>query len=106
MNFYVFALFMGISFMAFGQKEIIHDAEYYILEAQHGEIWAAEDEELQKKLKELRKEYGTPPNIIHIMWDDMPVGEIGIPALQKNRGFETPVMNKVAGLLQLQGGWQ
>ena len=82
--------------MAFGQKEIIHDAEYYILEAQHGEIWAAEDEALQKKLKELRKEYGTPPNIIHIMWDDMPVGEIGIPALQKNRGFETPVMNKVA----------
>ena len=96
MNCYVLALFMGISIMAFGQKEIIHDAEYYILEAQHGEIWAAEDEALQKKLKELRKEYGTPPNIIHIMWDDMPVGEIGIPALQKNRGFETPVMNKVA----------
>jgi arylsulfatase len=26
----------------------------------------------------------------------MPVGEIGIPALQKNRGFETPVMNEIA----------
>jgi len=77
-------------------QEIIHDAEYYILEAQHGDQWASEDSELQKKLAKLRKKYGTPPNIIHIMWDDMPVGEIGIPALQKNRGFETPVMNKIA----------
>ena len=77
-------------------QEIIHDAEYYILEAQHGQKWAAEDKGLQKKLAELKKKYGTPPNIVHIMWDDMPVGEIGIPALQKNRGFETPVMNKIA----------
>ena len=77
-------------------QEIIHDAEYYILVAQHGEKWAAEDKGLQKKLAELKKKYGTPPNIIHIMWDDMPAGEIGIPALQKNRGFETPVMNEIA----------
>lgn len=92
----LFLTFMGISIMAFGQKEIIHDAEYYILEAQHGEKWKAEDKGLQEKLKSLRKKYGTPPNIVHIMWDDMPFGAIGIPALQKNRGFETPVMNKVA----------
>ena len=77
-------------------QEIIHDSEYYILEAQHGEKWATEDEGLQKKIAELKKKYGTSPNIIHIMWDDMPVGEIGIPALQKNRGFETPVMNAIA----------
>ena len=31
-------------------KEIIHDAEYYVLEAQHGEKWAAEDKEFDKKL--------------------------------------------------------
>ncbi|WP_075602373.1 sulfatase-like hydrolase/transferase [Saccharicrinis aurantiacus] len=86
-------VFAGINLKA---QEIIHDAEYYILEAQHGDQWASEDSELQKKLAKLRKKYGTPPNIIHIMWDDMPVGEIGIPALQKNRGFETPVMNKIA----------
>ena len=77
-------------------QEIIHDAEYYILEAQHGEKWKAEDESLQARLAELKAKYGRSPNIIHIMWDDMPVGEIGIPALQKNRGFETPIMNKIA----------
>jgi arylsulfatase len=78
------------------RSEIIHDSEYYILEAQHGERWATEDEALKKKLDDLMEKYGTPPNIVHIRWDDMPVGEIGIPALQKNRGFETPVMNKAA----------
>jgi len=76
--------------------EIIHDAEYYVLEAQHGERWALQDEELQAKLDELRAKHGTPPNIIHVMWDDTPVGEVGLAHLQKNRGFETPVMNKFA----------
>lgn len=75
--------------------EIIHDAEYYILEAQHGDKWAAEDRELDKKLAELEKKFGTPPNIIHIMWDDTPVGEVGIPELQKVRGFETPNINRM-----------
>ncbi|MHC5119218.1 MAG: sulfatase-like hydrolase/transferase, partial [Planctomycetota bacterium] len=77
-------------------KEIIHDAEHYILEAQHGEKWAAEDNEIDKKLAALKEKYGTPPNIIHIMWDDMALGEIGIPEIQSVRGFETPVMNTMA----------
>ena len=78
------------------EKEIIHDAEYYVLEAQHGEKWARQDEEIQAKLKALREKHGGPPNIIHIMWDDTPVGEVGLPHLQKNRGFETPNMNRFA----------
>ncbi len=77
-------------------KDIIHDAEFYVLKAQNGEKWADQDKELDKKLKALKDKYGTPPNIIHIMWDDTPVGEVGIPALQKNRGFETPELNKIA----------
>ena len=77
-------------------QEIIHDAEYYVLEAQHGERWAEQDEELQEKLAELGEKHGAPPNIIHVMWDDTPVGEVGIPHLQKNRGVETPVMNEFA----------
>ncbi|MEO8614870.1 MAG: sulfatase-like hydrolase/transferase [Luteolibacter sp.] len=77
-------------------KPIIHDAEYYILDAQYGEKWAVEDKDLDKKLAELKKKHGTPPNIIHIMWDDTPVGEVFIPELQKVRGFETPNMNKLA----------
>ena len=35
---------------AWGKKEIIHDAECYVLEVQHGEKWAKEDKELKKKL--------------------------------------------------------
>ena len=75
---------------------IIHDAEHYILEAQHGEKWMAEDKILDQKLAELREKHGTPPNIIHIMWDDTAVGEVGIPEIQAVRGFETPNINKMA----------
>jgi arylsulfatase len=75
-------------------QEIIHDAEYYVLEAQHGEKWAAQDAELDTRLKALREKHGTPPNIIHIMWDDTGVGEVGIPQIQKMRGWETPNINK------------
>jgi len=74
--------------------QIIHDAEYYVLEAQYGEKWAQQDAELQAKLDALREKHGTPPNIIHIMWDDTAVGEIGVPQIQKVRGWETPNMNR------------
>ncbi|MEO1130101.1 MAG: sulfatase-like hydrolase/transferase [Planctomycetota bacterium] len=81
--------------------QIVHDAEYYIVEAQHGERWAAEDVDLDARLAELRAKHGRPPNIIHIMWDDTAFGDIGIPAIQKVRGLETPRLNEMAeeGLL-------
>ena len=78
------------------KTEIVHDAEYYVLAEQHSQQWAAEDQEINRKLAELRQKYGTPPNIIHIMWDDIAVGEVGIPAIQKVRGFETPNINRLA----------
>ena len=78
------------------EQDIVHDAEYYVLEAQNGERWAAEDAELEKRLAELREKYGTPPNIVHIMWDDTAYGDVGIPAIQKVRGFETPNLNEMA----------
>ena len=77
-------------------SQIVHDAEYYILEAQNGEKWQAEDEQLQLRLAELKKKHGTPPNIVHIMWDDTAYGDVGIPAIQKVRGFETPNLNEMA----------
>ncbi|MDH3999600.1 MAG: sulfatase-like hydrolase/transferase, partial [Desulfuromonadales bacterium] len=77
-------------------KELVHDAEHYILETQHGEKWAKEDKELDRKLAELEEKFGAKPNIIHIMWDDTALGEVFIPEIQKVRGFETPVMNKMA----------
>ncbi|MEP3045892.1 MAG: sulfatase-like hydrolase/transferase [Roseibium sp.] len=76
--------------------KIIHDPDYYVLKAQHGGKWQAEDIELNTKLAALKAKFGTPPNIIHIMWDDTPVGEVGIPSLQKLRGFTTPNINKLA----------
>ncbi len=77
-------------------KPIIHDSEYYILKAQHGETWAKQDQEIQEKLTALEKKHGSKPNIIHIMWDDTAVGKIGVPQIQAPRGFRTPNINKFA----------
>ena len=44
-----------------GGDQIVHDAEYYILEAQNGDRWDAEDEGLQQRLAELREKYKAPP---------------------------------------------
>jgi len=85
----------GASF-AQAAGQIVHDAEYYVLEAQHGETWAAEDIALQAKLDELKKKHGRPPNLIHIMWDDTAYGDVGIPAIQKVRGLTTPSLNRLA----------
>ena len=77
-------------------QDIVHDAEYYILEAQNGEKWAAQDKTLDKKLEELKKNHGQPPNIIYLLWDDTAFGAVGFPALQKNFGYETPNLNRMA----------
>ncbi len=78
------------------QGDIVHDAEYYIIEAQNRQAWAAEDAALDQRLAELRAEHGIPPNIIHVMWDDTSFGDVGIPAINKIRGFETPSLNRMA----------
>ncbi|MDJ0792413.1 MAG: sulfatase-like hydrolase/transferase [Acidimicrobiia bacterium] len=75
---------------------VVHDAEYYVLFDQHGDSWAVEDAELDAKLAELETKFGTKPNIVHIMWDDMAFGDAGIPALNKIRGFDTPNSNRMA----------
>ncbi len=77
-------------------QDIVHDAEYYILEAQNGARWKLEDEALDARLAELRAKHGAPPNIIHVMWDDTSYGDVGIPAISKIRGFETPSLNRIA----------
>ena len=45
--------------LAKGSAEIVHDAEYYVLEAQHGEKWVTQDKELDMKLKALREKQCT-----------------------------------------------
>ena len=90
------ALLLGSFAWAEEPSKIVHDAEYYVLEAQNGEKWAAEDGDLNQKLAELEKKHGARPNIVHIMWDDTAYGDVGIPAIQKNRGLETPNLNQMA----------
>jgi arylsulfatase len=76
---------------------IVHDAEYYILEAQNGEKWAADDKAVDAKLAEFRaKNGGNPPNILYILVDDIGFGDLGIPELNAIRGYETPSINKLA----------
>ncbi|NOR55994.1 MAG: sulfatase-like hydrolase/transferase [Sulfurovum sp.] len=77
-------------------KDIVHDSEHYILKAQHGDKWAKEDKAIQEKIAALKKKHGRSPNIIHIMWDDTAVGEIGVAQIQASRGFKTPNINKFA----------
>ena len=77
-------------------KEIVHDAEYYILKVQNGERWDKEDKKIKAKLAELKKKFGTPPNIVYLLWDDTAYSVVGFPGLQKNFGFETPNINQMA----------
>jgi arylsulfatase len=77
-------------------REIVHDAEFYVLKAQNGERWATEDEALDAKLAALKEKHGTPPNIVYLLWDDTGFGAVGMPAMQKNFGYATPNINKMA----------
>ena len=77
-------------------KPIIHDAEQGILQKQFGKEWAKQDIGIDEKLKALEKKFGKKPNIIHIMWDDNSFGEVGIPALNQTRGYDTPRINQMA----------
>jgi arylsulfatase len=77
-------------------SQIVHDAEYYIIEAQNGERWSAEDQKISKQLADLHEKYGQPPNIVYILWDDQQYGSVGFPSIQKNLGYETPNINKMA----------
>ena len=77
--------------------EIVHDAEYYILEAQNGKKWAADDKAVDRKLAEFKKKNNdNPPNILYILVDDIGFGDMGIPELNAIRGYKTPVMNNFA----------
>ncbi len=73
---------------------IIHDAEFYILEAQHAAQWAEDDAAVDAKLSEFREvNAGKPPNILSILIDDLGFGDMGIPELNAVRGYSTPSIN-------------
>lgn len=77
--------------------DLVHDAEYYVLERQNKDKWAADDKAVDEKLAEIRKANGgEPPNILYILIDDIGFGEIGEPYLNYVRGYKTPNINKFA----------
>ena len=79
------------------ETKIVHDAEYYILEAQNGKRWQAEDNVIDKRLAEFRqKNNGNPPNILYILIDDIGFGDLGSKTLNSIRGYKTPSINKIA----------
>jgi arylsulfatase len=91
----VLVLSLAGNVLAATSANLIHDAEQSILVEQYGEKWAAQDKIFQEKLDGLYKKHGKRPNIIHIMWDDTSFGEVGIPVMNKIRGFDTPRLNKM-----------
>ena len=95
-NIYSVAVIAMMMVAVTGYGQIIHDAEQQILEEQYGEMWAAQDVEIQEQLDAMYKKYGKRPNIIHIMWDDNSFGEVGIEEFNKIRGFDTPRLNKMS----------
>ena len=78
-------------------QAIIHDADYYVLEAQHKDQWAQDNKTVDQKLAEFRKSNGgKSPNILYILIDDIGFGDLGIPELNAIRGYKTPHINKLA----------
>ncbi len=79
------------------ESKIIHDGEYYFLEAQHGEKWAKEDKEIDKKLADIRKKNGGKrPNILYVLIDDVSFGQMGNRAMNYVMGIKTPKISKLA----------
>lgn len=89
------SLSVGVTAVA-SAEDIVHDAEFYVLQAQNGERWSSEDQNLDARLAELKEKYGQPPNIVYILWDDQPFGIVGFPGIQKTLGFSTPELNRMA----------
>jgi len=91
-------LFTGIlSASAYAAEPIQHDAEHYMLLAQHGDRWAQEDKIIAAKLEEVRHANGGKrPNILFVLIDDVGFGEMGDPVLNHVRGYTTPNINAFA----------
>ena len=77
--------------------EIIHDGEYYFVQQQYAEQWAAEDKQVDKRLAEIRKKNGGKrPNILYILIDDVSFGQLGNRKMNYVMGIRTPRINKFA----------
>ena len=83
--------------VAYAEAKIVRDSEYYILEAQNAEKWAADDRAVDEKLAAFRERNGgKPPNIFYILIDDIGFGDLGSETLNSIRGYKTPAINEFA----------
>ena len=88
---------LTLCFPALAAKPMIHDSEYYFLEAQYMDSWAKEDKEIDAKLADLSKANGgKPPNILYVLIDDVSFGQMGKPAMNDVMGVQTPRINQFA----------
>lgn len=89
------AFLLGGAVTSLQAAQLVHDSEYYILEAQNADKWAADDKTVDAKLAAFKtKNGGMPPNILYILIDDIGFGDLGIPELNAIRGYKTPAINK------------
>ena len=92
-----FMIFAMSGLVVHAESKIVHDAEYYILEAQNKEEWAGDDKALDEKLAAFRKQNGgKAPNILYILIDDIGFGDLGNATLNSIRGYRTPAINEFA----------
>jgi len=83
--------------VAYAESKIVRDSEYYILEAQNAEKWAADDRAVDEKLAAFRERNGgKSPNIFYILIDDIGFGDLGSETLNSIRGYKTPAINEFA----------
>lgn len=89
---------LALSLPAFAQEgDIVRDGEYHFLEAQHGEKWAAQDEQIEARLAEIREANGGKrPNILYVLIDDVSFGQMGQPAMNYVTGIDTSNINELA----------
>ncbi len=90
------AVIAALSLSAGSASAIQQDAEYYVLEKQFAEAWAADDETVRRKLAALEKKHGKKPNIVKILVDDVGYSELGVYGGGKLRGAPTPNLDKMA----------
>eukprot|EP00009_Paramoeba_aestuarina_P000396 CAMPEP_0201514294 /NCGR_PEP_ID=MMETSP0161_2-20130828/6147_1 /ASSEMBLY_ACC=CAM_ASM_000251 /TAXON_ID=180227 /ORGANISM="Neoparamoeba aestuarina, Strain SoJaBio B1-5/56/2" /LENGTH=544 /DNA_ID=CAMNT_0047910809 /DNA_START=209 /DNA_END=1843 /DNA_ORIENTATION=- len=77
-------------------EAIEHDAPYYHWEEKKKGEFLSDGEKVKEKLSALREKYGTPPNIVYILADDVGWGELGSYLGGALRGTPSPVLDKVA----------
>ncbi len=71
-------LVMSVPALAKADSKLIHDAEYYLSEAQNAEKWAADDKAVEVKLAQIvQTNGGKRPNIVYILLDDLGFGGTG-----------------------------